>query len=270
MAIICNHVNGNGQMKRIIGGVTYNTATATVLARSERHDPQENVERELTLYQTSGGAFFLDRATTHYRHTEQMQDRLMRLPTTLREFEPLTPEQARRWLLDSGAEIFCNPFGDPPEATGEAEPAAAVYLRVPAALKDRMETAAKVQAQSLNAWAIRTFEWRLSNPVLETIMRSDLGRLMPARAKEVANRSQATDGETERRVQELAELTGEKSMEAIAVAVRERLDRLHERSKGGLADRLVAIGRYCAARLGADYRALDHDALLYDDKGLPR
>src|SRR5207247_7091838 len=141
-------------MKRIIGGVTYNTATATVLARSQRHDPQENVERELTLYQTSGGAFFLDRATTHHRHTQTGEDRLIGLPNTLREFEPLTGEQARRWLSESGAEIFYNPFGDPPEATAEAEPAAAVYLRVPAALKDRMEAAAKAQTQSLNAWAI--------------------------------------------------------------------------------------------------------------------
>src|SRR5439155_26623035 len=70
-------------MKRIIGGVTYNTATATVLARSQRHDPQENVERELTLYQTSGGAFFLDRATTHHRHTQTGEDRLIGLPNTL-------------------------------------------------------------------------------------------------------------------------------------------------------------------------------------------
>jgi antitoxin VapB len=257
-------------MKRIIDSVTYNTATATVLARSERHDPQENVERELTLYQTLGGAFFLDRATTHYRRTETIEDRMRRLPTTLHEFEPLTAEQARRWLLESQAEIFHNPFGDPPEAAGEAAPAATVYLRVPAALKDRLEAGAKAQTQSLNAWAIRTFEWRLCNPLLETLMRSDPDRLMPARAKELADRNQASDDEAGRRVQELAKLTGERPMEAIAVAVQERLDRVHERCKGSLADRLVAIGRDCAARLGANYRALHHDALLYDDKGLPR
>jgi hypothetical protein len=59
-------------------------------------------------------------------------------------------------------------------------------------------------------------------------------------------------------------------MEAIAVAVQERLDRLRERSKGGLADRPAAIGRDCAAHPGADYPAVDHHALLYDEKGLPR
>jgi antitoxin VapB len=241
-------------MKRIIGGVTYNTATATVLARSERHDPQENVERELTLYQTLGGAFFLYRAT-HHRTIETVEDSMI---------EPLTPEQARRWLSETQAEVFHNPFGALPKATGAAEPAATVYLRVPAALKDRMEAAARAQSQSLNAWAIRTFEWRLSNAVFETIMRSD------ARAHALADRSQAPDDETEQRVQELSKLTGEKPMETIAVAVRERLERVRDRCKGSLADRLVAIGRVCAARLGADYRALDHDALLYDNKGLPR
>jgi antitoxin VapB len=257
-------------MKRIIAGVTYNTATATILARSERHDPRENVERELSLYQTLGGAFFLHRATTHYRRTQQVEDGVLREPTTLHEFDPMTGDEARKWLLEGGAEIFHNPFGDPPEANGEADVAAALYLRVPAALKDRVEAAAKARVQSLNAWAIRTFEWRLSNPALETIMRSGLGRLMPARAKELADRSQAPDDETGRLIQELASLTGEGPMEAIAIAVRERRDRVREQHEGGLADRLLAIGRECAARLGDDYRALDHDALLYDEKGLPR
>jgi hypothetical protein len=37
-----------------------------------------------------------------------------------------------------------------------------------------------------------------------------------------------------------------------------------------LAERLLAIGRDCAARFGPEYRAIDHDAALYDAKGLPR
>jgi antitoxin VapB len=45
---------------------------------------------------------------------------------------------------------------------------------------------------------------------------------------------------------------------------------LREQAKGDLADRLLAIGREIAARLGDEYRSLDHDALLYDEKGLPR
>jgi len=55
-----------------------------------------------------------------------------------------------------------------------------------------------------------------------------------------------------------------------AVGVLADYAEVREQHEGGLADRLLAIGRECAARLGDDYRALDHDALLYDEKGLPR
>jgi antitoxin VapB len=73
-----------------------------------------------------------------------------------------------------------------------------------------------------------------------------------------------------RLIQELAELTGENMTAAVTRAVRERLDRVRGDSGSSLADRLVAIGRDCAVHLGEEYRSLDHDALLYDEKGLPR
>lgn len=71
-------------------------------------------------------------------------------------------------------------------------------------------------------------------------------------------------------IRELADLTGESMTGAVTEAVRQRLDRVRRKRGGSLADRLLAIGRDCAARLGEEYRALDHDALLYDEKGLPR
>ena len=37
-----------------------------------------------------------------------------------------------------------------------------------------------------------------------------------------------------------------------------------------LAAQLLALGQDCAARLTDPWRDLDHGALLYDDKGLPR
>jgi antitoxin VapB len=48
--------------------------------------------------------------------------------------------------------------------------------------------------------------------------------------------------------------------------VRERLARL-ERDE--LATRLLAIGNNTASRMSAEVRALDHGALLYDERGLP-
>ena len=38
----------------------------------------------------------------------------------------------------------------------------------------------------------------------------------------------------------------------------------------GLADRLAAIGKDCAARLKEPFRSADHGELLYDERGLPR
>jgi hypothetical protein len=39
---------------------------------------------------------------------------------------------------------------------------------------------------------------------------------------------------------------------------------------GTLVDRLLAIGRDCAKRLGPEFCAHDHDAALYGEEGLPR
>lgn len=72
-----------------------------------------------------------------------------------------------------------------------------------------------------------------------------------------------------RLISELAELTGETMTAAVTEAVRERLNRLRGK-RAGLAQRLLAIGKDCADRLGDEFRRLDYDALLYDEKGLPR
>jgi antitoxin VapB len=76
--------------------------------------------------------------------------------------------------------------------------------------------------------------------------------------------------QTHRLVEELAQLTGETMTAAVTEAVRERLDRIHRQRDGGLADRLLTIGKDCAARLKEPYRSADHGDLLYDDRGLPR
>jgi antitoxin VapB len=72
-----------------------------------------------------------------------------------------------------------------------------------------------------------------------------------------------------RLIEELADVTGETMTGAVVTAVRERLDRIRRRDAGSLAERILAIGRDCAERLGPEYRALNHDALLYDEKGMP-
>lgn len=76
--------------------------------------------------------------------------------------------------------------------------------------------------------------------------------------------------ETYRLAQELAQLTGESVTMAVTRAVRERLDRVRQQQGESLADHLLAIGVDCAAHLEEPYRSMDHAALLYDERGLPR
>jgi antitoxin VapB len=76
--------------------------------------------------------------------------------------------------------------------------------------------------------------------------------------------------ETHRLVEELARLTGESLTAAVTRAVRERLDRVRRERSVSLAERLVAIGKDCAAHLKEPFRSADHGELLYDERGLPR
>lgn len=76
--------------------------------------------------------------------------------------------------------------------------------------------------------------------------------------------------ETQKLAQELAKLTGESMTAAITEALRERLERVRGNHGNSLADRLVKIGKDCAAHLREPYRSVDHGELLYNEKGLPR
>ena len=76
--------------------------------------------------------------------------------------------------------------------------------------------------------------------------------------------------DTNRLAHELAGLTGESLTTAVTVAVRERLDRLQKSKRGALSDRLLKIGKDCAAHLKEPFLTVEHGDLLYDEKGLPK
>ena len=76
--------------------------------------------------------------------------------------------------------------------------------------------------------------------------------------------------QTQQLVQELVDVTGESMTAAVTEAVRERLDRVREEQGSGLVERLLEIGKDCAAHLKKPYRTIDHGDLLYNEKGLPR
>jgi antitoxin VapB len=76
--------------------------------------------------------------------------------------------------------------------------------------------------------------------------------------------------ETQKLAHQLSKLTGESMTAAVTEAVRERLDRVRRERGEGLADRLLKIGKDCAAHLQEPYLSIDHGELLYDEKGIPR
>ncbi len=78
------------------------------------------------------------------------------------------------------------------------------------------------------------------------------------------------DEETDRLARELAKVTGESLTESIRHALAEQLKRVkrgHRRQP--LADRLVEIGKRCAALRVEDELSAD-EIIGYDDRGLPR
>jgi len=75
---------------------------------------------------------------------------------------------------------------------------------------------------------------------------------------------------THRLARELARLTGESMTAAVDKAVREKLDRVRSAEGAGLAERLLKIGRECAAHMKEPYLSIDHGEMLYDEKGLPK
>ena len=79
------------------------------------------------------------------------------------------------------------------------------------------------------------------------------------------------DDQTDGLARRLAGLTGETITTAVKKALRERLEReSRRRGKAGQAERLLEIGRRCAAHVPQPAHSLDHGDLLYDGQGLPK
>ena len=77
------------------------------------------------------------------------------------------------------------------------------------------------------------------------------------------------DPQTHNLAQKLAQATGETMTKAVTVAIQERLERVGRQRKGeATARELLEIVRRCASRLRKP--PIDHAALLYDERGLPR
>lgn len=139
-------------MKRVIKGKTFNTDTSTMVARYEYED-DKGYDTTAKVYQSRGGAFFIVHS---WREVDNFGEDL-----TKHYFEESSREEIERMIArgpESIEVIDESALALPPEAQAEEEPAATAYLRLPVALKNRIEAAAKEAGLSLNAWAIRCFE----------------------------------------------------------------------------------------------------------------
>ncbi len=76
--------------------------------------------------------------------------------------------------------------------------------------------------------------------------------------------------ETHTLARELAAITGESITGAVTESLRERLERVRRSKRHGMAERLMKIGAECAARLPEEFKNLNPDDLLFDEKGLPK
>ena len=151
--------------KRIINGQTYNTDTATLIARAEQDFPgnsktgKPDEHAEVKVYQTRGGAFFLHTFSERFRKDRNGNWQ----PVEENLFEPMTQQEVEEWVENSGyldyqIELLSPIIGEPPEAAVEAVPATSLYVRVPTSLKVRIEEAAEADKLSVNAWAMRCME----------------------------------------------------------------------------------------------------------------
>ncbi|MBS0562051.1 MAG: type II toxin-antitoxin system VapB family antitoxin [Proteobacteria bacterium] len=77
------------------------------------------------------------------------------------------------------------------------------------------------------------------------------------------------DKETDRLARAVAALTGETLTDAVRVALAERLERvrLRQGETAGLAERLMEIGRHCAALPDLDPRSPE-EIVGYDENGM--
>ena len=126
-------------MKRILNGVTYNTDTATVVARYEWTDDNQ-IRNDVAVYKTRGGAFFRV-YSWHQNDTQRFHFEAI----TRDELEKLVTATDNLEIVDRAA------IEERPEAAAETSPEAIVFVRVPATLKLRLDDAARAERQSTNA-----------------------------------------------------------------------------------------------------------------------
>jgi hypothetical protein len=138
-------------MKRVIQGQTYNTDTSALVALYQYEDEKQR-EVHVSVYQTRGGAFFeVHSWEERSGPNDALEPRVYFEPVTRHDLEQLM-SVGNIDVVDEQALTL------PPKAGAESEPNAAIYFRLPPALKNRVETVAKAAGLSINSWMTRCVE----------------------------------------------------------------------------------------------------------------
>ncbi len=143
-------------MKRIIGGTTYNTATAVCLGHVSYGNQGGFNHFEEWLYQTKKGAFFLaGSGGAMSRYAESCSDGSTSGGSRI---TPLTDEDTREWAEEYlDVDDYAMIFGVACEA-GVVGGGSDFNLRLPPVLRERVKAAAGDVDVSMNAWILRVLE----------------------------------------------------------------------------------------------------------------
>ena len=141
-------------MKRIIDGATYNTDTATEIAKGSYRDDSSAAVTESVLYQTRTGVYFqVEETTTQYR------DRRGEVQTRTEYDWHVVGDanKARDWCEEYGLTITRD-IEDMPDEPELGEKMATIYVRLPPSLKDAITARAEAKKVSTNVFALRCLE----------------------------------------------------------------------------------------------------------------
>ena len=145
-------------MKRIIGGATYDTYTATELYEYQHTavNCTDFAYYEETLYRTRSGKYFLFGIGGPLSPYSKAYGNGS---SGASEIVPLTDDEARSWLekFNDPDEICPELFADVAEMEGSES---VVCLRIPSVLKSQLEQLAAQEEQSLNTFLIKVLEFK--------------------------------------------------------------------------------------------------------------